>query len=139
MTAIDTNLLFYCLDPSEPVKQELAARLLETLPELVLPWQVLCELANGLTKLEKKGLEREKGRAYLRNIQRKYPILMPQAPSLQRDLDLQQKYSLSFWDANLVAACLEGAVKTLYSEDITGHPQIEGLTLVNPFAQEVAR
>jgi predicted nucleic acid-binding protein len=42
---------------------------------------------------------------------------------------------LSSWDALLVAACLEARVDTLYSEDFSGYAEIDGLKIVNPFAQ----
>jgi predicted nucleic acid-binding protein len=53
---------------------------------------------------------------------------------IQRTENLQNRYSLSFWDALIIAACLEGGVTRLYSEDFTGNSRIEGLSLVNPFA-----
>jgi predicted nucleic acid-binding protein len=33
----------------------------------------------------------------------------------------------------IVAACLEGGVMRLYSEDFDAYTQIDGLQLVNPF------
>jgi predicted nucleic acid-binding protein len=33
----------------------------------------------------------------------------------------------------IVAACLEGGVSRLYSEDFDAYKQIDGLQLVNPF------
>ena len=139
MIALDSNVVIYALDPRETVRKHIAQRLLAETADLVLPWQVLCEVACNLRKLEGRGLGRAEGRRHLRDLRARLPVLLPQAVFVERTLDLQDRYGLSFWDANLVAACLEGAVKTLYSEDITGYPQIEGLTLVNPFAQEVAR
>jgi len=43
------------------------------------------------------------------------------------------KYSLSFWDAMIIAACLEGDVARLYTEDFDGYARIGELELVNPF------
>ena len=40
---------------------------------------------------------------------------------------------LSSWDALIVAACIEGGVARLYSEDFDAYSQIESLTLINPF------
>lgn len=71
----------------------------------------------------------------LRACQEEFTILLPTLPVLERALDLQERFSLSFWDANLIAACLESGVQTLYSEDITGYPNIQGLAFVNPFVQ----
>lgn len=46
---------------------------------------------------------------------------------------LLARYSLSFWDAMIIAACLEGRVTRLYSEDFDAYPQVDGLEIVNPF------
>jgi predicted nucleic acid-binding protein len=46
---------------------------------------------------------------------------------------LLSRYQLSFWDAMVVAACLEGGVTHLYTEDMGGNPDIEGVEIVNPF------
>jgi predicted nucleic acid-binding protein len=44
-----------------------------------------------------------------------------------------QQYSLSFWDAILIAAAMEEGVTTLYSEDCPGISGLPGLKIVNPF------
>jgi len=46
---------------------------------------------------------------------------------------LLARYSLSFWDALIIAACLEADVTRLYSEDFDAYPRIDGLEIVNPF------
>ena len=43
------------------------------------------------------------------------------------------KYSLSFWDALIIAACLDNGVKRLYSEDFDAYQYVNGLEVVNPF------
>ncbi|MDM9381314.1 hypothetical protein QUB80_11425 [Chlorogloeopsis sp. ULAP01] len=42
------------------------------------------------------------------------------------------RFSLSYWDAMIVAACLEANVQTLYTEDF-GYSKIDELGIVNPF------
>jgi len=41
---------------------------------------------------------------------------------------------VSFWDALIVAGCLEEGVGTLYSEDIPSRGEFGPLRVVNPFA-----
>lgn len=52
MNAVDTNILVYGLDDSEPTKkekaQDLIARLVQPPVETVLPWQVAAELLRCL-------------------------------------------------------------------------------------------
>lgn len=33
----------------------------------------------------------------------------------------------------IIAACLEGGVTRLYSEDLDAYPRVDGLEIVNPF------
>ena len=40
---------------------------------------------------------------------------------------------MSYWDALIVAACLESGVHTLYSEDVPGRDQFGPLKVLNPF------
>jgi predicted nucleic acid-binding protein len=34
----------------------------------------------------------------------------------------------------IIAACVEGGVTRLYSEDFDAYPQVDGLEIVNPFS-----
>jgi predicted nucleic acid-binding protein len=56
-----------------------------------------------------------------------FPDLWPETQALQG------RYSLSFWDALLVAVCLREGVQVLYTEDIGAPRAIDQLSLVNPF------
>jgi predicted nucleic acid-binding protein len=47
--------------------------------------------------------------------------------------DLQKRFSLSFWDALLIASCIVDGVQTLYTENMGAPRVIDGLSLVNPF------
>jgi predicted nucleic acid-binding protein len=58
---------------------------------------------------------------------------LPTWDILERAEELMQRYSLSSWDALIVAACLDGSVTRLYSEDFDASVQAEGLEVVNPF------
>lgn len=133
MNAVDTNILFYTMDPQQPAKAGVALQLLATLQDWVIPWQVYCELANGLRKLEALGADRQNCRSMLAALRNEKRIFMPTEATVERALALQDRFSLSFWDANLVAACLENKMSFLFSEDITGYANIDGLTLSNPF------
>ena len=48
--------------------------------------------------------------------------------------NLWSRYSLSFWDSMIVAACLHTGVERLYTEDFDAYPRIDSLEIVNPFA-----
>ena len=43
-------------------------------------------------------------------------------------------HNLSFWDAMIVAACMEGSITRLYTEDFDNSlKQSTGVEIVNPF------
>lgn len=47
---------------------------------------------------------------------------------------LTAKHNLSFWDAMIVAACIEGSITRLYTEDFDNSlKQVTGVEIVNPF------
>ena len=59
----------------------------------------------------------------------------PQAPMIDIAVGLLGRYSLSFWDSMIVAACLHAGVERLYTEDFSAYPRIDTLEIVNPFAR----
>ncbi len=54
------------------------------------------------------------------------------AAVLDRAKHLHLTHNVSFWDAMILAACLDADVRLLYSEDIPGG-DISGIPVVNPF------
>jgi len=137
MIAIDTNVLIYRFDRSEPVKQTIAKELLGTLAKeknTVLLWQVAGELLSQLCYWEHQNLiERSDIEKILRDVRMLFPLAMPTPMCLDRAMELRVRHSLSHWDSMLVAACLESAITTLYSEDMGSPRKIESLQLENPF------
>lgn len=66
-------------------------------------------------------------------------------PPLALTLDLHaaarlfaEDHRLSFYDALIVASAVEAGCETLYSEDMQHGRSIGGLTIVNPFLENVA-
>jgi predicted nucleic acid-binding protein len=70
----------------------------------------------------------------IRDLRRVWTCLLPSWDVLDRAEHLLANYSLSFWDAMLLAGCLEAGVTRLYSEDLTAYPRLNGLQCINPFA-----
>ena len=138
MIAVDTNVLIYRIDRSEPVKQGKARLLLRRLavgPEpTVMPWQVLCELVRHLRYWQdKKQLTRAAMLRYVGGFRSLFPVAMPTAAALDRALALSARYSLSHWDSMLLGAGLEANVATLYTEDMGSPCVYGGIQLINPF------
>jgi predicted nucleic acid-binding protein len=133
MNGIDTNVLLYVHDPRDPAKQEIAASLLQSLTDGVLLWQVACEYIAASRKLEPLGYNRTQAWQDIRDFRRVWTTMLPSWRALERAERLLGAYSLSFWDAMIIAACLEGGVTRLYSEDFDAYARVDGLEIVNPF------
>ena len=63
-----------------------------------------------------------------------YPLVVPSPAALVGAERLHVELRYSFWDALIVAACLDAGVTRLYSEDLPGREPPAGLEIVNPFA-----
>ncbi len=59
--------------------------------------------------------------------------MLPTWKVMDRAEQLMASYKLSSWDALIIAACLEGGVTRLYSEDFDNSAAATGLEIVNPF------
>ena len=136
MNAIDTNVLMYAHDPRNPEKQRAAVSLIESLTDAALPWQVACEYISASKKLEPFGYGREQAWQDIRELRFVWASLLPCWEVMDRAQRLLDRYSLSFWDAMIIAACLEAAVARLYSEDFSGYKKIDGLEIINPFSPD---
>lgn len=133
MNAVDTNVLLYVHDPRDSLKQATATRLLATQPNLVLVWQVACEYLNASRKLAAYGFDMQGAFRDIASFQRTWRIVLPDWPAMARAQGLLSRFSLSSWDAMLIAVCLESGMQRLYSEDFSAYQKIDGLEIVNPF------
>jgi predicted nucleic acid-binding protein len=137
MNAVDTNVLIYSLDNNEPVKQAKAKVLLGELVAnqrpTILPWQVAGELLNWLGKWESSGaVSKADAEDHFRDILSLFPLMMPTAQLFSIYFQLRSRFTLSHWDAMLLAACREAGVTTLFSEDLDSGTDYDGLAVVNP-------
>ena len=135
--AIPTFLYFW--DANEPDKlakaQQLLADLARTPTETFLLWQVAGELLNWLRKWERAGrVSSVDVEAHFRNFLAMFPLAVPGANLFQKYFYSYSRFSLSHWDAMLLAACKQNGVTTLYSEDMDTGTNYDGVIVVNPFA-----
>ncbi len=100
----------------------------------VLPWQVACEFIAASRKLHGQGFTPADAWARLADFRQLFRLVAPSPAVLPAAQDLHLKHNVSFWDALIVAACLDEGVGTLYSEDIPGRDEFGPLRVVNPFA-----
>lgn len=54
---------------------------------------------------------------------------------MKQALDVQQRFQLSFWDANIVAAAQQAGASELWTEDLNSGQDYGGVRAVNPFSK----
>jgi predicted nucleic acid-binding protein len=140
MNAVDTNILIYPWDDADPDKRDRAKQFLEELTQSIAPtilvWQVAVEYAATLHRFSGTGkIEFDNVETIVTELLSTYPLIAPNRRVFERSFGLQKRYSLSYWDGLLIAACLEAGVTTLYSEDMTHEGTFESLTVMNPLRQ----
>ena len=104
MNAVDTNVLLYSVDRSEPGKQLKAQQLLQQLHSAAEPtillWQVLGELAQQLRRWRDQGrLTSAEFSQHICAFRYLFPLMLPTAGAFDSAMDLAERFSLSHWDS----------------------------------------
>jgi len=134
MNAVDTNVLIYARDPRDSVKQQKARALTSNLTDGALLWQVACEFIAASRKLTAVGYTQAQAWGELKQLRVLWKLVMPSENVFVRAEQLTAIHNLSFWDAMIIAACMEGSIPRLYSEDFDDSlRQATGVEIVNPF------
>jgi predicted nucleic acid-binding protein len=136
LTFVDTNVLAYAHDRSEPVKQPVARTLVDGLwrdRTGTLSTQVLQELYVVATrKLDPPmpcGAARE-----LVGLYASWPVVQVDVPMILAASELGERHRLSFWDALVLEAARRAGATRLVTEDLQPGRQLAGVTIENPFA-----
>ena len=132
---VDTNILLYARDASEPEKQAVAAKRLDQLWDGrngKLSVQVLNEYFVNVTRKLNPGLSPEEAWDDIEALTAWEPLAMDM-PILQRGYAVQCRYGLSWWDSLIVAAAEAGECATILSEDLAHGAQYSGIEVENPF------
>ena len=125
----DTNVLLYVVS-GDARKADRAVELIGQGGTISI--QNLNEYANAARR--KLGLSWERLRLHLRALRATLDVVPLTLSIHERGLQIAQRYSLSTYDAMIVAAALESDCETLWSEDMHHDLRIENLTIRNPFA-----
>jgi predicted nucleic acid-binding protein len=62
-----------------------------------------------------------------------FDVAAPEISDILAAIDLHRLHGFSFWDALVVRAAKQAGCGILYSEDMQGEREIEGVRIVNPF------
>ena len=132
---VDTNVLVYSRDASEPQKNKQAIAWMSHLWNMRagrLSYQVLQEFYITVTEKLDPGLDRESARKDIRSLLPWRPISVD-----NRVFDgawhIQDRFGLSWWDALIVSAALVGDCQYLLTEDLQDLQMFGNLQVINPF------
>lgn len=132
---VDTNVLVYVRDPTDLVKH---ARAREWILRLWkersgrLSIQVLQEYYAVVTRKLRPGLDPVKAREEIRALASWDPVLLD-ASIAERAWHLEARYSISWWDALIVAAAQRANCTYLLTEDLQHGMHFDSVEVVDPF------
>jgi predicted nucleic acid-binding protein len=129
---VDTNILVYAHDKDAGDKYRMAKEKVESLwSRPILPSisvQVLQEFyVNLIRKKVKASDAREAVMNYL-----EWDVIDNDRVLLLEGIRLQEKWSISFWDALIIAAATRAKARELWSEDLNPGQFYEGVAAINP-------
>ena len=133
---VDTNVLVYRHDATDPIKQARADAWYAHLWRRRygrLSFQVLQETYATLTRKLNPGVAPPKARRIVRALRAWQPIAIDFAV-LERAWSLQERYCLSWWDALIAAAAQLGNCRVLLTEDMQHGQTLDALRVIDPFA-----
>jgi len=136
---LDTNLLVYARDRGEPEKGALAQNLLQRIFAAGMPHvstQVLSEFFWTVTRKLALPLTTDEAIAETRRLILMSQVLPLSVAVIEKALDAVARHSMPLWDAQIFAAARVAGAATVLSEDFQHRRTIEGITFLNPFADD---
>lgn len=136
---VDTNILIYSEDGSDPVKREQALkwlRVLWTRGSGRISRQVLNEFYVNVTRKLKPPMPAPEARAEVR----RYEVWQPwpiDLSTVETAWAIESRYGLHYWDSLVVAAAKHMGCRYILSEDMAHQQQYGEVTVINPFRSSV--
>lgn len=132
---VDTNILVYTRDSSEPEKQVFADQWLKQLWQHELgrvSAQVMNEYYVTVTRKLKPGLSKEQARSDLRALAVWRPLDIS-TTLIESAWEIQDQYAYSWRDTLIISSALFLDCQYLLSEDMQHEQCIGNLKIINPF------
>ena len=133
---VDTNVLVYAHDASETTRQPVAEA---TLAELwdrragALSTQVLQEFYVVATRKFDPPMSRRQARDLV-DAYSTWQLVQIDVPLILAASELEERHTLSFWDALIVEAARRAGATRLVTEDLQAGRRLAGVLVDNPFA-----
>ena len=131
---LDTNILVYAFDRSEPKKQSVARTLLaDRSAPLTLSSQVLSEFYWIATRKLRPSLAEKVAEDVVRRIVRLAQVVTIDASLATTAIALARENRIALWDAQVIAAAGRSGCDVVLTEDLSHRQVIAGVTVHNPF------
>jgi predicted nucleic acid-binding protein len=133
---LDTNILVYSFDSSEPDKQKISRNLIKDgLKEGngCISYQVIQEFLNVATRRFSTPLSYEDSRIFLSTVLELLCEIYSSIDLYHSALEITERWKYAFYDALIIAAALQNKCRILYSEDLQDGQMIQELKILNPF------
>jgi predicted nucleic acid-binding protein len=136
ITFVDTNVLAYAYDRSETDKQPVAKAYLRKLwrdRTGTLSTQVLQEFYVVATRKLPAPMRRTTARRIV-TLYAEWPVVQGDVPLVLAASALEERHTLSFWDALIIESARRSGAAQLLTEDLQHGREIGGIMIENPFA-----
>jgi predicted nucleic acid-binding protein len=133
---LDTNVMVYAYDRSEPAKQAQALQVLNDLAvsrAALISVQVLVEFYNAVTRRIAAPLTSEQAYERIKNLAMAWPVLEITPLIAIEAARGASQHQMRIWDAQIWATARLNQIPVVLSEDFSDGAVIEGIRIVNPF------
>jgi len=136
---VDTNVLVYAYDRSEPQKQRRALEVLDRLAVSrvgVISTQVLAEFFVSVTRKIVTPLSVSEAYVRVKNYLQAWTVLDLTGMIVLEAARGVREHQFNFWDAQIWAAARLNQIPIVFSEDFNVGAVTESIHFVNPFAED---
>jgi predicted nucleic acid-binding protein len=133
---LDTNILVYAYDASDPKKQSIAQELTRRAlaGEFIISVQVLSEFAATLLHKVSPPATPEQLVSILDALAPIKTVSSDQE-TVRRAVEARSAYGVHFYDAMIIAAAEQASCPRIWSEDLNPGQQYFGVSVENPFSK----
>lgn len=131
---VDTNVLIYLFDNDSPGKQARAQALFDKEKDrIVLSTQVLGEFYVNVARKLEQPLPQDAAARAVEDFSR-FDVQSVTAELVLAAVRRSRSSLLSYWDSLIVETARNAGASILFTEDLQHGQEIDGLRIVNPFA-----
>ncbi|VVB94727.1 PIN domain protein [uncultured archaeon] len=135
---VDTNILVYSLDKSEPEKQKSCSSLIEKCwmqeESYAIALQNISEFYVVVTKKIENPLPTSIARKIVKDIIdfNNWQVISYDEASLITAIDMGIKYKIHYWDSLLCATMKQNGINGIYTENVKDFDKVPWVTAINP-------